>query len=175
MAGGVVPVIKHIPGHGRATADSHLDLPIVDAPHDILSRTDFAPFRALSDMPAAMTAHVVFSSLDAAAPASVSKVVTKNVMRDEIGFDGLLMSDDLSMKALSGPIKSRAAAVIGAGSDVVLHCNGIIDEMVDVASSVPALAARPLARFEAAVAHTNTINAFDEGEAIDALTLVLGA
>ena len=107
MAGGVLPVIKHIPGHGRATADSHLELPVVTEPHAVLSATDFAPFKALRDMPAAMTAHVVYTAIDAARPASTSERVTRDVIRGEIGFDGLLMSDDLSMKALTGSFTER--------------------------------------------------------------------
>ena len=103
MAGGVLPVIKHIPGHGRATADSHLALPVVTETRAELAATDFAPFKALSDLPAAMTAHVVFRAIDADAPASTSPIVTREIIRGEIGFDGLLMSDDLTMKALIGP------------------------------------------------------------------------
>ncbi len=174
IAGGVVPVIKHIPGHGRATADSHLDLPIVDTHHDILRETDFAPFKALADMPAAMTAHVVFSSLDDDAPASISKTVTETVIRGEIGFDGLLMSDDLSMKALTGNMQARAEAVIAAGSDVALHCNGELDEMTAAAAGVSTLADKALARFEAACAVTKTSQAFDQARSEAALTLVLG-
>lgn len=151
LAGGVLPVIKHIPGHGRATADSHLALPVVDTPHDLLSRTDFAPFQALSDMPAAMTAHVVFSALDATQPASTSRRVTDLVIRAEIGFGGLLMSDDLSMQALAGSIGARAAAVITAGSDVALHCNGELAEMEEAAAHVPDLAGEARARFDRAI------------------------
>ena len=110
MAGGVVPVIKHIPGHGRATADSHLALPVVTESRAELSATDFAPFKALSGMPAAMTAHVVFRSIDPKEPASTSAIVTREIIRGEIGFDGLLMSDDLSMKALAGDMRARARA-----------------------------------------------------------------
>ena len=124
MAGGVLPVIKHIPGHGRATADSHFDLPTVTATRDELEVTDFVPFRKLANLPAAMTAHVVFSANDADAPASISGPVTEQVIRGSIGFDGLLMSDDLAMNALSGSVGERAKAVIAAGSDVVLACNG---------------------------------------------------
>ena len=108
MAGGIVPVIKHIPGHGRATADSHLSLPVVTQSRAELNATDFAPFKALNHMPTAMTAHVVFRDIDANAPASTSAVVTREIIRGEIGFNGLLMSDDLTMKALSGPMRARA-------------------------------------------------------------------
>lgn len=151
MAGGVLPVIKHIPGHGRALADSHLALPVVDAPRDVLEATDFAPFKSLSDMPAAMTAHVVFTAIDACAPASVSRAVTEEVIRGAIGFDGLLMSDDLNMKALTGPIGARAGAVMAAGSDLVLHCSGVVSEAEEVAAAVPALNGSGLRRFRAAL------------------------
>jgi beta-N-acetylhexosaminidase len=151
LSGGMLPVIKHIPGHGRATKDSHFDLPVVTAEHAELSATDFAPFRALADMPAAMTAHVVFTTLDPGAPASTSERVTREIIRGEIGFDNLLMSDDLSMKALSGTLEERAEAVIRAGSDLALHCNGDLAEMEAVARSVPALEGRAAERFERAI------------------------
>ena len=151
MAGGVLPVIKHIPGHGRATKDSHLALPIVADGREELAATDFAPFKALNAMPAAMTAHIIYSAIDPDAPASTSAIVTHDVIRKEIGFNGLLMSDDLSMKALSGGMRQRAEAVIAAGSDIVLHCNGDLREMQLVAAGVPALEGRALQRFEAAL------------------------
>lgn len=152
MAGGVAPVIKHIPGHGRAQADSHHELPVVDATHGELAVTDFATFKALADLPAAMTAHVVYSDLDVASPASTSAHITENIIRREIGFGGLLMSDDLSMKALNGPMTQRARAVIEAGSDVALHCNGAMNEMVQVAANVPELSGKALGRVAAAAA-----------------------
>jgi beta-N-acetylhexosaminidase len=161
LAGGVLPVIKHIPGHGRATKDSHHDLPVVTEPHDVLSATDFAPFRALADMPAAMTAHVVFTALDPEAPASTSERVTRDIIRGEIGFDNLLMSDDLSMKALSGTLEARAEAVIRAGSDLALHCNGDLAEMEAVARSVPRLAGKAAERFERAIRLLETSSPFD--------------
>lgn len=161
MAGGVVPVIKHIPGHGRAMADSHLDLPVVATPHGELSKSDFVPFRALAKLPAAMTAHVVFSDIDATAPASTSAIVTADIIRGEIGFNGFLMSDDLSMKALNGPMRQRAEAVISAGSDVALHCNGDMTEMRAAAEGVPQLSGAALARFERAFAVTRKQEAFD--------------
>lgn len=130
LAGGVLPVVKHIPGHGRATLDSHHALPMTGASASELE-TDFAPFRALSDMPLAMTAHVVFSQLDAN-PATTSKPII-DMIRNDIGFSGLLMGDDVSMQALSGSIDDRAAASLEAGCDVVLHCNGDIGEMRSVA------------------------------------------
>lgn len=165
LAGGVVPVIKHIPGHGRATADSHFELPTVRTPRPELSKTDFEPFAALADLPAAMTAHVVFADIDAENPASTSARVTREVIRGEIGFDGLLMSDDLSMKALAGPMRSRAEAVIRAGSDLVLHCNGDLAEMRAAAEGAPQLLGRAAQRFADAVALTARRDAFDVAEA----------
>ena len=173
MSGGVVPVIKHIPGHGRALADSHLDLPVVTASHTDLSASDFAPFKLLADMPAAMTAHVVFTAIDDANPASTSRKVTDSVIRGEIGFDGLLMSDDLSMKALSGTLRARAEAVIAAGSDVALHCNGDLAEMQAAASGVPVLAGDALRRFKAALAILDSIETFDQASAQAVLADVL--
>lgn len=173
MAGGVLPVIKHIPGHGRATKDSHFDLPAVDATHAELSAADFAAFRELRDMPAAMTAHVVFTSLDAAAPASTSTIMTRDIIRGEIGFNGLLMSDDLSMHALSGSIRARAEAVIKAGSDVALHCTGVFDEMVEAAAGVPQLQGESLARLERAYALLTKAKVYDRQAAEAALAGVI--
>ena len=124
IAGGVLPVVKHIPGHGRARADSHLELPIVDASREELAARDFAPFKALADAPAAMTAHVVYTALDPERPATTSPKVVRDIIRGAIGFEGLLFSDDLSMKALGGPFEARARAVFAAGVDIALHCNG---------------------------------------------------
>ncbi len=173
LDGGVLPVVKHIPGHGRAMADSHLDLPVVDTTHAELSRTDFAAFKALADMPAAMTAHVVFSALDAANPASTSQRITADIIRGEIGFDGLLMSDDLSMQALSGSIGARAAAVIAAGSDVALHCNGNLAEMEEAAAQLPTLSGKALDRFSAALARLGRPQPFDTAAAVSKLQQVL--
>ncbi len=139
MAGGVLPVVKHIPGHGRAMADSHHALPRVETPVEELRAHDFAPFRALADMPMAMSAHVVYTAIDAERPATTSPKVIGDIIRGEIGFDGLLMSDDLSMKALSGDFAERARASLAAGCDVVLHCNGLMAEMRAVAGAVPPL------------------------------------
>jgi beta-N-acetylhexosaminidase len=172
LDGGVVPVIKHIPGHGRATADSHLELPVVDAERLALEQTDFATFKALRDMPAAMTAHVVFTALDANAPASTSAIVTREVIRGAIGFDGLLMSDDLGMKALTGSFTGRAAAVIRAGSDVALHCGGDLAEMEAVAAGTPVLAGMALGRFERCIDVTRRQIPFDQNAAIDAIARV---
>jgi beta-N-acetylhexosaminidase len=173
MAGGVLPVIKHIPGHGRATADSHHDLPVVTAPHALLSATDFAPFRLLADMPAAMSAHVVFTAIDPDNPASTSASAHRDVIRGEIGFDGLLMSDDLSMKALGGPIRSRAEAVIRAGSDVTLHCNGDLTEMRAAAEGSPALSGAAERRFRAALDVLKRRESFDREAAEASLATVL--
>ena len=151
IAGGVLPVIKHIPGHGRAGADSHMDLPRVDASIDALSAVDFAPFRTLSDMPMAMTAHVVYTAIDRLLPATTSRKLIGRTIRGAIGFDGLLMSDDLSMKALSGGFTVRARAALAAGCDVVLHCNGDMAEMTAVAAGARDLAGRAKARAAAAL------------------------
>jgi beta-N-acetylhexosaminidase len=152
LAGGVLPVIKHIPGHGRATADSHERLPVVDASREDLERVDFAPFRGLSDMPMAMTAHVLYASVDATQPATTSAAVISEIIRGGIGFDGLLISDDLSMKALGGGLKERAAASLDAGCDIVLHCNGSLAEMAAVAAGARELDGRAAERARAALA-----------------------
>jgi beta-N-acetylhexosaminidase len=169
IAGGVLPVIKHIPGHGRARADSHVELPAVEAPLAELEATDFAPFRALRDMPAAMSAHVVYSAIDPDRPASTSARVTGDIIRDRIGFDGLLMSDDICMGALSGSVCARAGAVIAAGSDIALHCNGNLNEAESAAAEVPTLAGRPLQRALGAFAALERAQPFDTGEAVAAL------
>jgi beta-N-acetylhexosaminidase len=139
LAGGVLPVVKHIPGHGRATADSHLALPVVDAPFDALDAGDLAPFRALADLPMAMTAHVVYTAIDPALPATLSPDCVRLIRRD-IGFDGLLMTDDMSMQALSGDLAGLSAQALAAGCDMLLHCNGDRAEMAAVLSAAPALA-----------------------------------
>jgi beta-N-acetylhexosaminidase len=145
-AGGMLPVIKHIPGHGRAGADTHFELPRVEASRAELSERDFVPFKALSGEAMAMTAHVVFTGIDAASPATTSKTVIDDVIRSEIGFDGLLMSDDVSMNALSGDCGQRAGAIFAAGCDVTLHCNGERSEMEAVASGTPVLSGDALRR-----------------------------
>ena len=152
LAGGVVPVFKHVPGHGRAKADSHFELPVVDASLAELEASDFAPFRANADLPMAMTAHVVFRAIDPERPATLSPVVVERIIRGAIGFDGLLMSDDLSMKALSGSFAGRTQAMFAAGVDMALHCNGLLDEAAEVAGATPWLAGRALVRAEAALA-----------------------
>ena len=150
--GGVLPVLKHMPGHGRATADSHLRLPVVDADRATLEATDFAAFRPLAGLPLGMTAHVVFSALDPVAPATTSVNIVRQVIRDSIGFRGLLMSDDISMGALSGSLGERTAAAIAAGCDVVLHCNGQMPEMREVAAAAPELAGEAARRAASALA-----------------------
>jgi beta-N-acetylhexosaminidase len=150
--GGVLPVLKHIPGHGRANADSHLKLPVVHADRATLEATDFAAFRPLKDLPLGMTAHVVFTALDPERPATTSATIVSQVIRGFIGFGGLLMSDDISMGALSGSIAERSAAALSAGCDMVLHCNGNLDEMRAVAGAVPELAGTGKQRADNALA-----------------------
>ena len=150
LAGGVLPVIKHIPGHGRAGADSHKDLPVVDSDLAELEATDFAAFVGLNDLPMAMTAHVVYSQLDAEAPATTSKKIINDVIRGFIGFDGLIMSDDLSMHALSGDFSDRTQKAFAAGCDCVLHCNGVMEEMSIIAAHCPELEGQALVRALAA-------------------------
>jgi beta-N-acetylhexosaminidase len=150
--GGVLPVLKHIPGHGRALVDSHHLLPVVDAPREDLEVIDFAPFRALADLPMAMTAHVIFSAFDPVRPATTSATIIAQVIRGLIGFDGLLMGDDVSMNALDGAIADRSRATIAAGCDLVLSCNGKFDEMRAVADNVPELRDDALRRADAALA-----------------------
>src|SRR5690606_28454151 len=152
LAGGVLPVMKHVPGHGRAGADSHFELPRVDAPLDVLRQSGFAPFAALRDCPMAMTAHVVYAAVDPERPATTSPRVVQEIIRGEIGFDGLLMSDDVSMQALSGSMDERTRAIFAAGCDVVLHCNGRMDEMQAVAAATPLLSGEARARAAAALA-----------------------
>jgi len=152
MDGGVLPVLKHLPGHGRANADSHLSLPTVTADRTSLEAVDFAAFRPLARLPLGMTAHVVFSAFDPIAPATTSRTMVQEVIRDSIGFEGALMSDDISMGALSGAIAERAQAALAAGCDIVLHCNGRIGEMRAVAAAVPLLSGRANTRAAAALA-----------------------
>ncbi|MEO8667994.1 MAG: beta-N-acetylhexosaminidase [Bauldia sp.] len=139
MAGGVLPVIKHCPGHGRATVDSHHSLPVVGDDLETLAATDFVPFARLADLPLAMTGHIVFTAIDADNPATTSAVVIRDIIRGRISFDGLLLSDDVSMKALSGDFAAKTRAIHAAGCDIVLYCFGVMDEMRAVAA-----AARPL-------------------------------
>lgn len=170
--GGVLPVLKHIPGHGRATADTHFKLPTVDTGRDELERTDFAAFKPLADLPMAMTAHVVFSAVDPAHPATTSATMIADVIRGAIGFQGLLMSDDVSMNALAGSIAERTCAIFAAGCDMALHCNGNIEEMREVAGHTPELSDRALERANAALAARRAPQPFDRAAArteLDAL------
>lgn len=160
-AGGVLPVMKHIPGHGRAFADSHLALPTVDTPLDELMSSDFVPFQALKHELMAMSAHVVYSALDADHPATTSAKIIRTVIRESIGFQGLLLSDDVSMNALSGTIADRTKAIVAGGCDIVLHCNGIMSEMVDVARHAVPLAGQALQRA------TRVTKAFADAEPVD--------
>jgi beta-N-acetylhexosaminidase len=152
LDGGVLPVIKHMPGHGRGTVDSHLALPVVDAPRAALEASDFAPFRALADMPWAMTAHIRYEAIDAGRPATLSSTLIAEVIRRDIGFGGVLVSDDLSMKALGGGLGERARGALAAGCDVVLHCNGDRAEMEVVANACRPLDAAARERIEDAEA-----------------------
>jgi beta-N-acetylhexosaminidase len=166
LAGGVLPVMKHMPGHGRALVDSHEELPRVDATMGELEAQDFTPFRLLAKRaPLGMTAHVVFLDLDDGAPATLSSSVIVNVIRERIGFDGALMTDDICMHALSGSPRERAEAAIRAGCDLVLHCNGALDEMLEVVEGAPELEGEALRRTDAALA------ARREPEAVDRAAL----
>jgi beta-N-acetylhexosaminidase len=158
-------VNTHSPGHGRAGADSHQALPVVDAPLADLDGHDFAPFRVLSDMPMAMSAHVVYTAIDRKRPATTSRTVISKIIRGSIGFDGLLMTDDLSMKALAGDFAERARAALAAGCDMVLHCNGDMAEMKAVAKGVRPLAGRARRRADAALARIARVpEPFDAAE-----------
>src|SRR6266550_2219492 len=149
LAEGVVPVIKHMPGHGRATVDSHQSLPRVSAPRELLERTDFLPFKLLSDLPWAMTGHLLFEAVDREAAITVSARAVKEVIRGHIGFDGLLLSDDLSMQALGGALGERASRALAAGCDMALHCNGLMDEMVEIAARTGPMSEAAGRRFDA--------------------------
>ena len=152
IEGGVLPVLKHLPGHGRATVDSHKSLPVVNADRKTLDAVDFAAFRPLAGLVLGMTAHVVFSAFDPVAPATTSVTMVQDVIRDSIGFEGLLMTDDISMGALSGSLSERAAAALHAGCDMVLHCSGRIEEMRELAEAVPVLTGAAADRASAALA-----------------------
>ena len=165
LAGGVLPCIKHMPGHGRAFADSHKDLPVVETPLADLEAWDFPPFRALSDMPIAMTAHVVFTAIDPKRPATVSRKAVR-LMRRGLGFGGLILTDDLSMQALSGTLAERAAGALKAGCDIALHCNGDLAEMTQIAGVVGALKGQAKRRADAASGRlVREVEPLDEREA----------
>tara|TARA_B100000315_G_scaffold256993_1_gene304430 strand:+ start:2666 stop:3679 length:1014 start_codon:yes stop_codon:yes gene_type:complete len=158
---GVLPVIKHIPGHGRATVDSHEALPRVDAEWSKLSATDFASFKALADMPFAMTAHVIYQAIDADRPATTSPRVVQEIIRGEIGFDGLLMPDDLSMQALAGSFAERTVAALDAGCDFVLHCSGDMTEMQEITGAASALSTAAQEKMQ------NTLSLIEHYETVD--------
>ncbi len=161
---GVLPVLKHIPGHGRAAIDSHGELPIVETDRSTLLATDFAAFRPLGDLPLGMTAHVVYTAIDPIAPATTSVTVVRDVIRDWLGFSGLLMSDDISMGALSGSLDQRSGAAIAAGCELVLHCNGKLNEMEEVAATVPVLEGKAAVRAESALARRRELGKHDTAE-----------
>jgi beta-N-acetylhexosaminidase len=148
---GVIGVVKHMPGHGRALVDSHKELPLVSASEDELE-VDLEPFERLRNAPMGMVAHILFTAWDKERPSSLSPAIIEGIIRDRIGFDGFLMSDDIGMEALSGTPGERAAATIAAGCDVALHCSGKMDEMISVAAAVPALSAEGEARLARAMA-----------------------
>jgi beta-N-acetylhexosaminidase len=172
LAMGVLPVVKHMPGHGRAQNDSHKDLPLVAEAARVLSRTDFAPFRALNDLPMAMTAHIVFSDLDDL-PATQSPAVIK-IIREEIGFKGLLLTDDLNMQALSGSLSDRAARSIAAGCDIALHCKGDLAEMQAVAAASGDMSALTRTRAQAALSQRHEPNSIDIAAAEAEFSALLG-
>ena len=163
LAGGVVPVLKHIPGHGRSRADSHSELPVVEATREALS-ADLAPFRALADMPLAMTAHVTYSAVDPGGPATCSSKVVSEIVRGEAGFDGMLVSDDIGMGALEGPMAMRCTTALSAGCDAVLHCDGELASMMAAMAGVGALEGESARRAAAAEARRGL------GTGMDALT-----
>jgi beta-N-acetylhexosaminidase len=166
--------MKHIPGHGRAGADSHLELPRVSASADELSASDFVTFRSLNHCPMAMTAHVIYEAIDAQRPATISPKLIRDVIRGEIGFGGLLMSDDLSMQALTGSLDHRAKASLFAGCDVVLHCNGNLAEMREISTELKPLEDIHLKRAEAALAPLSKALEFDIQAAEDRVAALLG-
>ena len=175
LDGGVLPIVKHIPGHGRSLADSHLALPRVCASAEALSVHDFVTFRSLNQAPIAMTAHVVYEAIDPHRPATTSPKMVQNIIRGEIGFEGLLLSDDLSMAALEGPLDLRAKKALFAGCDVVLHCNGKLDEMKEIAREARPLAGRARQRAEAALGQLRAPLEFDIERAEARLTEMMGS
>jgi beta-N-acetylhexosaminidase len=160
-AGGVVGVVKHMPGQGRAIVDSHHELPKVKVPKEELDQ-DFAPFRALNWAPMGMTSHVVYEAYDRDRPSTMSAIVIDQVIRSEIGFNGLLMSDDLDMNALSGDVPSRAVECVAAGCDLALNCWGRFDEMVEIADRLPDIDGRSKQRLDAAMASIKPVDFANE-------------
>ncbi|MGB8817620.1 MAG: beta-N-acetylhexosaminidase [Rhizobiaceae bacterium] len=175
MEGGILPVMKHMPGHGRGFADSHHNLPVVDASRAELEAHDFAPFKALNDLPMAMTGHLVFTAIDPDRPATTSPIVINEIIRGYIGFDGLLMSDDASMNALSGDLATRTRAIFSGGCDVVLHCNGVMEEMQAVLANTPVLSGKALERAQKALACLDKTSDDDELAMRDAFANHLAA
>lgn len=175
MEGGVLPVMKHIPGHGRAEVDSHHDLPVVKAPRVELERVDFLPFVAFADCPMAMTAHVIYEALDRDHPATLSRKIIKNVVRKLIGFDGLLITDDLSMKALKGTFTEKANMALGAGCDMLLHCSGVMSEMEEVAAAAAPLAGKSMRRAKQALKAKRKPLPYDKKQALNDLEAILTA
>ena len=174
IAGGCLPVIKHVPGHGRARVDSHLELPRVEAPAAVLEAHDFAPFKALADAPLAMTAHIVYQAFDADRCATLSPTVIGEVVRGRIGFEGLLMSDDLSMAALSGSMADRARGCLDAGCDLALHCNGDLAEMTEVLEAVAPASDRLVHAIDACLDRIATPQPLDRAAALHRLDALLG-
>jgi beta-N-acetylhexosaminidase len=173
LEGAVLPVVKHVPGHGRARSDSHHELPAVDAGWDDLVAKDFAPFKALADLPLAMTAHVLYRAIDAERPATTSPIVIDRVIRRHIGFDGLLISDDIGMSALSGGYAQRVAAILGAGCDVALHCSGVLAEMEEAVAAAAAMTPKALQRWTRARALLKPPQPFDQTAALSELNRLL--
>ena len=153
LAGGVLPVMKHLPGHGRANGDSHFMLPIVEASRSELTHRDFLPFAALADLPLGMTAHILFTDLDPEFPCTLSNKIISQIIRNQIGFSGLLLTDDISMHALGGNVGELANQSLAAGCDVILHCNGQIGEMREVAEHCPPLSQTGQQRWNSAIAY----------------------
>ena len=172
-AGGMLPVMKHIPGHGRGMVDSHHELPVVDVPLDDLDAHDFVPFRALNKELMGMSAHLVFNAIDPERPATTSRKVIDEIIRGRIGFDGLLMSDDSSMNALKGTLGERAANIVAGGCDIVLHCNGVMSEMLQVVKEVPPLTDRSLERAKAVEAGFPAADDADEASLRDEFNAML--
>ncbi|WP_312804501.1 beta-N-acetylhexosaminidase [Agrobacterium cavarae] len=172
-AGGMLPVMKHIPGHGRGMVDSHHELPVVDVSLDDLDAHDFVPFRALNKELMGMSAHLVFNAIDPERPATTSRKVIDEIIRGRIGFDGLLMSDDSSMNALKGTLGERAANIVAGGCDIVLHCNGVMSEMLQVVKEVPPLTDRSLERAKAVEAGFPAADDADEASLRDEFNAML--
>ncbi len=172
-AGGMLPVMKHMPGHGRGLVDSHHELPVVDVSIDDLDAHDFVPFRALNRELMAMSAHLVFTAIDAERPATTSPTVIDEIIRGRIGFDGLLISDDSSMNALKGTLGERAANIVAGGCDIVLHCNGVMSEMLEVVKEVPVLSGKALERVRAVEAGFPAVDGSDEAVLRDEFNAML--